>query len=85
MRTQTHVSVTRVAGASAGVTEALINCPFELVKVRMQALENQKLYRGTAHAVTTILRSEGVAVLYRGVEPMYVGWFFLLPLVSDCS
>mmetsp|Transcript_49633 Transcript_49633/g.124800 ORF Transcript_49633/g.124800 Transcript_49633/m.124800 type:complete len:282 (+) Transcript_49633:93-938(+) len=68
---------TFAAGASAGVTEALINCPFELVKVRLQAKENQKLYRGTAHAVSTILRSEGVAVLYRGVEPMFWrnGWW----------
>jgi solute carrier family 25 2-oxodicarboxylate transporter 21 len=55
-----------MAGTLAGMTEAVINCPFEVVKVRMQAKENVGLYRSSSHAVTTILRTEGPLALYYG-------------------
>lgn len=33
------------AGASAGAVEALVNCPFETVKVQMQAKENLNRFK----------------------------------------
>jgi len=60
-----------IAGASAGMTEAFVNCPFELVKVRMQAKENLTLYKNTFDAASNIVRSEGVSMLYRGLSAMF--------------
>jgi len=57
-----------IAGAGAGMTEAVINCPFELVKVRMQARENLGLYSNTWDATTKIVSKEGVLALYNGLE-----------------
>mmetsp|Transcript_13125 Transcript_13125/g.19821 ORF Transcript_13125/g.19821 Transcript_13125/m.19821 type:complete len:295 (+) Transcript_13125:34-918(+) len=57
------------AGASAGISEGFINCPFEVVKVRMQAKENIKLYSSTSQALVHTVRNEGIMALYRGLEP----------------
>jgi len=56
------------AGALAGTTEAFANCPFEVVKVRMQAKENAGIYKSTGDATLQIFRQEGVLALYRGFE-----------------
>jgi len=58
-----HIS----AGSCAGFTEAFVNCPFELVKVRMQAKENLHLYKTTVSAAVSITKSEGPLILYRGL------------------
>ena len=71
------------AGASAGLVEAFANCPFEVVKVRMQAkssvranpttirLLNQLLqvYKNTVDATVQIAKGEGVLALYKGIVP----------------
>jgi len=59
-----------LAGVFAGMTEAVINCPFEVVKVRMQNKDNLNLYRSSGHAAATILRNEGFSALYYGFESM---------------
>jgi len=58
-----------VAGALAGSTEMFVNCPFEVVKVRMQAPESKKLYKGTLDCLTQLVRQEGPLALYKGAEP----------------
>lgn len=58
------------AGGCAGMTEALVNCPFELVKVRMQARSNAGLYKNTQHAATSIIKNEGILALYSGFGSM---------------
>jgi solute carrier family 25 2-oxodicarboxylate transporter 21 len=58
------------AGGCAGMTEALVNCPFELVKVRMQARSNAGLYKNTWHAAQSVIQNEGAATLYRGFGSM---------------
>lgn len=57
-----------MSGAAAGMTEAFINCPFEVVKVRMQAKENVGIYKNTRHATMSTIRNEGVFALYKGFE-----------------
>ncbi|ELR17214.1 mitochondrial 2oxodicarboxylate carrier 1, putative [Acanthamoeba castellanii str. Neff] len=58
------------AGGCAGMTEALVNCPFELVKVRMQARSNAGLYKNTWHAARSVIQTEGALTLYRGFGSM---------------
>jgi len=60
-----------ISGAAAGCTEALINCPFELVKVRMQAKENLGVYKSTFHAAQVIASKEGAISLWIGLESMF--------------
>eukprot|EP00029_Vermamoeba_vermiformis_P006552 TRINITY_DN259_c0_g1_i1.p1 TRINITY_DN259_c0_g1~~TRINITY_DN259_c0_g1_i1.p1 ORF type:complete len:293 (-),score=119.63 TRINITY_DN259_c0_g1_i1:78-956(-) len=57
-----------MAGACAGMTEACVIIPFELVKVRLQAKENVGKYRNSMQAVTTIFREEGLFGFYKGLE-----------------
>eukprot|EP00743_Colponemidia_sp_Colp-15_P006251 GILK01006726.1.p1 GENE.GILK01006726.1~~GILK01006726.1.p1 ORF type:complete len:307 (-),score=37.03 GILK01006726.1:502-1389(-) len=58
-----------LAGALAGVTEAFVNCPFEVIKVRMQAKENLGRYASTSDCAVQLLKQEGVFALYKGLEP----------------
>ncbi|SAM02142.1 hypothetical protein [Absidia glauca] len=55
-------------GVSAGVTEALLIVPFELVKIRMQDPRNASKYFGTTDALTKIVKQEGPLALYNGLE-----------------
>lgn len=57
------------AGASAGMTEAIVNCPFEVVKVRMQAPESKTLYTTTLDCAKKIITQEGPFAVYKGFEP----------------
>jgi len=56
------------AGAAAGATEAFINCPFEVIKVRMMAPDALKLYNSVPDATLKIAQQEGVFALYKGFE-----------------
>jgi solute carrier family 25 2-oxodicarboxylate transporter 21 len=57
-----------VAGASAGITEVLVNCPTEVVKVRMQDTKNLKQYPSTMSCLQDLLKKEGPRALYKGAE-----------------
>jgi solute carrier family 25 2-oxodicarboxylate transporter 21 len=56
------------AGAMAGMTEMFFNCPFEVVKVRMQSAENLSKYNSTMDCLMQTLKSEGPMALYKGAE-----------------
>ena len=56
------------AGAAAGFTEALVNTPFETVKVQMQAKENLGRFKGTADCAAQLLRGEGPLGFYKGFQ-----------------
>eukprot|EP01029_Cantina_marsupialis_P020635 TRINITY_DN484_c0_g1_i1.p1 TRINITY_DN484_c0_g1~~TRINITY_DN484_c0_g1_i1.p1 ORF type:complete len:293 (-),score=93.42 TRINITY_DN484_c0_g1_i1:800-1678(-) len=58
-----------IAGAMAGMSEVVVNCPFEVVKVRMQAKEAAGLYKSTGDCAMQLLKKEGPIALYRGAEP----------------
>jgi solute carrier family 25 2-oxodicarboxylate transporter 21 len=57
-----------LAGALAGMTECSVNTPFEVIKVQMQAKENLGRYTGIVHCVQSLVRTEGILSLYKGVE-----------------
>jgi solute carrier family 25 2-oxodicarboxylate transporter 21 len=57
-----------VAGTGAGIIEAHIVVPFELVKIRLQAKEYAGLYSSTLDALTKIVKTEGLMTLYNGLE-----------------
>lgn len=54
------------SGTSAGVVEALVVTPFELVKIRLQDA-NSKL-NGPREVLRSLVRDRGVAGLYTGLE-----------------
>ncbi|WFD34918.1 Mitochondrial succinate-fumarate transporter [Malassezia cuniculi] len=64
-----------LAGLGAGTTEAVVVVnPMEVVKIRLQAQQHSMAdslqgprYRNAAHALFTIVRTEGIMTLYRGV------------------
>jgi len=59
-----------LAGLGAGLTEAVVNCPFELVKVRMQ--QKGSVYRTTFDAALSVVRHEGVTALWRGLAAQMI-------------
>lgn len=63
---------TLLAGLGAGVTEAIFAvCPMETIKVKFihdQNMPNPQ-YRGFLHGVSTIVRTEGIGGIYKGLVP----------------
>jgi solute carrier family 25 2-oxodicarboxylate transporter 21 len=60
-------AVSSVAGASAGVPEALVVTPLQVVKVRLQSKEYLGQYRNTADCFRKVLADEGFRALFTGV------------------
>lgn len=58
---QITISVVWMSGSLAGVSEALVNCPFETVKVRMQSKEFISRFKGTTDCLTYLLKNEGIS------------------------
>ncbi|KAI9359910.1 mitochondrial carrier domain-containing protein [Pilaira anomala] len=61
-------SLSVMTGVSAGITEAFLIVPFELVKVRMQDKANLGKYNGTADTFKKIIAAEGSLALFNGLE-----------------
>ncbi|KAJ3006762.1 hypothetical protein HKX48_009488, partial [Thoreauomyces humboldtii] len=55
-------------GVSAGCTEALVVVSFDLVKIRLQDKRNHGKYKNTMDCVATIMREEGFAGFFKGLE-----------------
>ncbi|KAJ9068419.1 hypothetical protein DSO57_1031159 [Entomophthora muscae] len=60
--------LTVLTGVSAGITEAFVVVPFDLVKIRMQDRESAALYKSTSDCVAKILKSEGPLAFFNGLE-----------------
>ncbi|KAI6654058.1 hypothetical protein LOD99_2905 [Oopsacas minuta] len=64
-----------IASICSGMTAQFVASPMDLIKVRFQMDGRRQLqglkpmYRGVSHALTTIVREEGVLRLWRGVVP----------------
>ena len=61
-------SLSVLTGASAGLTEAFVVVPFELVKIRLQDKAQSHKYTGMIDCVQKIIRTEGPMTLYQGLE-----------------
>ncbi|KAF7728105.1 hypothetical protein EC973_006620 [Apophysomyces ossiformis] len=61
-------SLAILTGVSAGITEACLIVPFELVKIRMQDKANAGKYNGTWDTLSKIVKQEGPLALSRGLE-----------------
>ncbi|ORY79997.1 mitochondrial 2-oxodicarboxylate carrier [Protomyces lactucae-debilis] len=55
-----------LTGASAGATESFVVVPFELIKIRLQAVGST--YTGAFDCFKKIIATEGVLSLYNGLE-----------------
>lgn len=56
-----------VAGGVAGMSACTLAYPLDLVRTRLAAQTSQHYYHGIGHALSTIVRDEGVRGLYRGL------------------
>eukprot|EP00160_Parvularia_atlantis_P013853 Unigene3113_Nuclearia_a/m.9553 Unigene3113_Nuclearia_a/g.9553 ORF Unigene3113_Nuclearia_a/g.9553 Unigene3113_Nuclearia_a/m.9553 type:complete len:303 (-) Unigene3113_Nuclearia_a:242-1150(-) len=61
-------SLSVATGVLAGMTEAVVIVPFELVKIRLQDPKNRGVYKNTFDCAAKILRQEGLAAFYKGIE-----------------
>ncbi|KAG0272035.1 hypothetical protein BGZ95_000092 [Linnemannia exigua] len=63
------------AAANAGVVTATMTNPIWMVKTRMQLQSegNKRIYRNSFHCTMEILRTEGLAGLYKGLSASYLG------------
>ncbi|KAI8883042.1 mitochondrial carrier [Backusella circina FSU 941] len=75
----THENIKHsIAGAGAGLVSAIVTCPLDVVKTRLQ---NQgktepgvRVYKGTVGTLTRIWHEEGIRGLYRGLGPTILGY-----------
>ena len=65
-----------IAGASYGLTTVVVGHPLDTVKVRMQGLPSAANSSGVKVAAD-LFKKEGIAGLYRGGLPLFVGGAFM--------
>ncbi|KAI8343270.1 mitochondrial carrier domain-containing protein [Chlamydoabsidia padenii] len=65
---QSTPALAMATGISAGITEAIVIVPFELVRVRLQDKANAKIYKNAFDASRKIIQKEGVLALANGLE-----------------
>ncbi|CAI4804649.1 CQS_1a_G0051020.mRNA.1.CDS.1 [Saccharomyces cerevisiae] len=63
---ETTQKISIAAGASAGMTEAAVIVPFELIKIRMQDVKSS--YLGPMDCLKKTIKNEGIMGLYKGIE-----------------
>lgn len=73
-----------ISGSLAGSVMAFVNCPIELLKVRLQIQDptRPKLYKNILDCARQVLMADGVKGLYRGITatllrdiPSFAGYF----------
>lgn len=71
-----------IAGCLGGCAGVLVGHPFDTVKVHLQTQDGKKpLYRGTWHCMSSIIKTESVNGLYRGVSSPMAGIAFINAIV----
>ncbi|CCH59240.1 hypothetical protein TBLA_0B04020 [Henningerozyma blattae CBS 6284] len=59
-------SIATLSGASAGICEAFVVVPFELVKIRLQ--DRNSVFKGPLDVLRNLIKKEGVFSIYNGLE-----------------
>uniref|UniRef100_W8AX36 Mitochondrial basic amino acids transporter n=1 Tax=Ceratitis capitata TaxID=7213 RepID=W8AX36_CERCA len=63
-----------VAGCVGGCAGVLVGHPLDTVKVHLQMQDVKKpIYRGTFHCISSLIRTDGVKSLYRGMSSPLMG------------
>lgn len=57
-----------LSGSMGGVMEAMCLQPIDVIKTRLQ-LDHAKQYKGIAHCGSTVIKTEGVRALWKGLTP----------------
>ncbi|WBW74542.1 mitochondrial carrier, 2-oxoadipate/2-oxoglutarate [Schizosaccharomyces osmophilus] len=57
-----------LTGSCAGFTESFVVVPFELMKIRLQDVNNASKYNGTFDCLSKVVKHEGILALYNGFE-----------------
>jgi len=64
-----------VAGAAAGLVSAVVTCPLDVVKTKMQAGRMHGVkYAGSVDVISRVWQSEGPRGFYRGLMPTVYGY-----------
>jgi hypothetical protein len=69
-----------------GSISQTLTYPFDVLRRKMQVSgmrDSTIKYNGAVHALTSIIRSEGVAGLYRGLWPNLRKFLFLFPVCAE--
>ncbi|KAI7614233.1 hypothetical protein KC319_g19921, partial [Hortaea werneckii] len=80
-------AVNSFSGAMAGMASGIVTCPLDVIKTKLQAQGSfrntnlahrgpppSQLYKGLLGTATTIIRSDGLIGMYRGLGPMLLGY-----------
>ncbi|CAI4416884.1 BFH_collapsed_G0014430.mRNA.1.CDS.1 [Saccharomyces cerevisiae] len=72
--------VAAISGALSGALSAMLVCPFDVAKTRLQAQGLQNMthqsqhYKGFFGTFATIFKDEGAVGLYKGLQPTVLGY-----------
>ncbi|KAL9649040.1 hypothetical protein ABK040_008417 [Willaertia magna] len=62
-----------ICGGLSGMTSIVVSYPLDVIRCRLSAQVEPKLYNGIMHAFKVIYQQEGMAGLYRGMVPTLLG------------
>jgi len=79
-----------VCGSFAGLAQAVVICPMEHLKCRLQITGSNAQFKGPVQAAQSIFKSHGVSGLYRGIHatlwreiPAFGAYFSVYDFVKD--
>ena len=67
-----QVGVDLACGAAAGAAATTATYPLDLLRTRLAAQQEPRVYRGLWHAAASVVRREGARRLYAGLSPALV-------------